>query len=587
MKRRRLWINLALLLAILLVIVAIIGIALRPKEASAPARTATVATASVTATVTASGAVESAGDIDLSFTTPGIVTSISVATGELVKQGQVLATISQTTATQQLAAAQATLSQALSSASTSGASAANAGAQLNLTTQAAEASNDSLKAAVLQARSNLAAAESLWADSCVNPDDPTCPNPSAAETIRSAQNGVKSAQLNYDAAVTAAASAATAYDIAVNQAAETLTQTKATGSTTCTTYGSSSVNCATATGTTLGAQHAYDLAVNARTQGRQSDNQTVEKSAMALSTAQVSSRKAIADQTKLGSDSVRTAKQALTNALSAQEKGRIANAQAVQNARNALVNAQAAVSSLGSGDTANAATVTQAAIDSAKAAVAVAQRALTDTTLVAPVAGTIGELNIAVGELSTNGVTSSGGSAAITLIPTGAFTAAADFAETDAAQVTKGDPATIYFPALSGQSATGVVTSVDPMATTSTSSSLVVFNIKVSMNSVPEGVQPGMSASISVTTEELNGVLAIPQSAIATVGDVNTVEVLQPDNTSITTTVTVGLKGDALTEITSGIQVGQVLVIPTGGSGTSQFPTGGVPGGGPLSRPRS
>ena len=115
MKRRRLWINLALLLAILLVIVAIIGIALRPKEASAPARTATVATASVTATVTASGAVESAGDIDLSFTTPGIVTSISVATGELVKQGQVLATISQTTATQQLAAAQATLSQALSS----------------------------------------------------------------------------------------------------------------------------------------------------------------------------------------------------------------------------------------------------------------------------------------------------------------------------------------------------------------------------------------------------------------------------------------------------------------------------------------
>ena len=153
--------------------------------------------------------------------------------------------------------------------------------------------------------------------------------------------------------------------------------------------------------------------------------------------------------------------------------------------------------------------------------------------------------------------------------------------------MTKGDPATIYFPALSGQSATGVVTSVDPMATTSTSSSLVVFNIKVSMNSVPEGVQPGMSASISVTTEELNGVLAIPQSAIATVGDVNTVEVLQPDNTSITTTVTVGLKGDALTEITSGIQVGQVLVIPTGGSGTSQFPTGGVPGGGPLSRPRS
>lgn len=113
MKRRRLWINLALLLAILLVIVAIVGIALRPQEAQAPARTATVSTASVTATVTASGSVESAGDIDLSFTTPGIVTAISVAAGDLVKQGQVLAIINQTTATQQLAAARSTLSQAL------------------------------------------------------------------------------------------------------------------------------------------------------------------------------------------------------------------------------------------------------------------------------------------------------------------------------------------------------------------------------------------------------------------------------------------------------------------------------------------
>ena len=586
MKRRRLWINLALVLAIVLVLGAIVGIALRPEGASAPARTATVVSATVSSTVTASGSVESAGDINLAFTTPGIVTSIEVAAGDSVNQGQVLATINQITATQQLAAAQATLSQALSSASTSSSSVANAQVQLKLTSDAAAASNDSLKAAVLQARSNLSAAEKLWTDACVIPDDATCPNASAAEAIRSAQNGVKSAQINYDAAVTVAANAATAYDLAVNQAAESLTQTKAVGSTTCTAYGASSVNCASATSTTLSAQHAYDSAVATQTQSKQADSQTVQKSAMALSTANVTLRKAIADQSKLGSDSVRTASQALTNAVNAQEKGKIANAQSVQSAQNLLTNAQAATSTLGAGDTAATPTVAQAAVDSAKAAVAVAQRALADTTLVAPVAGTIGSVNITAGEISTSGATTSGGSAAITVIPDGLFTVSADFAETDAAQVTEGDLAAVTFPAISGALTTGVVLSVDPMATTSASSSLVVFSVEVSMDSVPAGVQPGMSASISITTDEVSDVLAVPQSAIATIGEVSTVEVLQPDNTSLTAEVTLGLKGDSLTEITSGVTAGQILVIPTGG--TSVFPTGGVPGGGgPFSRPRN
>ena len=586
MKRRRLWINLALVLAIVLVLGAIVGIALRPEGASAPARTATVVSATVSSTVTASGSVESAGDINLAFTTPGIVTSIEVAAGDSVNQGQVLATINQTTATQQLSAAQATLSQALSSASTSSSSVSNAQVQLKLTSDAAAASNDSLKAAVLQARSNLSAAEKLWTDACVNPDDATCPNASAAEAIRSAQNGVKSAQINYDAAVTAAANAATAYDLAVNQAAESLTQTKAVGSTTCTAFGASSVNCASATSTTLSAQHAYDSAVATQTQGKQADSQTVQKSAMALSTANVTLRKAIADQSKLGSDSVRTASQALTNAVNAQEKGKIANAQSVQSAQNLLTNAQAAILTLGAGDTAATPTVAQAAIDSAKAAVAVAQRALADTTLVAPVAGTIGSVNITAGEISTSGATTSGGSAAITVIPDGLFTVSADFAETDAAQVTEGDLAAVTFPAISGALTTGVVLAVDPMATTSASSSLVVFSVQVSMDSVPAGVQPGMSASISITTDEVSDVLAVPQSAIATIGEVSTVEVLQPDNTSLTAEVKLGLKGDSLTEITSGVTAGQILVIPTGG--TSVFPTGGVPGGGgPFSRPRN
>jgi macrolide-specific efflux system membrane fusion protein len=127
---------------------------------------------------------------------------------------------------------------------------------------------------------------------------------------------------------------------------------------------------------------------------------------------------------------------------------------------------------------------------------------------------------------------------------------------------------------------------IDPSASTSATDQLVTFRIVVSMDGIPSTVRPGMTASISITTDEAAGVLAVPQAAITTVGGVSTVQVLQPDNTTVETTVQLGLKGDALTEITDGVAKGDVLAIPTGTSGVSEFPRGGPPGA-PQSRSRN
>lgn len=587
MKRRRLWINLALIAGIIVVVVAIMAVVLRPQAVEAPQRTATVAEATVVATVTASGTVESAGDIALNFGATGTVTSVDVAAGDDVRAGQVLATIDRTNAEQQVAAAELSLAQAQSSASTSGTSVATAQQQLVLARKAAKAGNESLKAAVTQAKANLAAAQAQWSAACADPDSASCSNPSAAETVRTAQNQVKTAKLAYDKAVELAANNRIGYDLTVNHQMVQVNLARAQAGRTCEDSGSDSSACKNANDSVVSAEQAYEAALNTRKASILVDSQTVEKASMTLSNAEVALKKTLADSQKAGSDAVRTAQQALTNAQIAYDRGRASNAQSVLTAENALTTAQASVLPI-QGPDGEELTAAQASVDSARAALAVAQRALDQTAITAPVAGTVASVNLTVGQssaASASSAASSASTAAITLIPTGTFTASADFAESDAAQVTIGAPALVTFQALPGVAIPGKVLRIDPSASTSATDQLVTFRIEVSMDGIPSTVRPGMTASIAITTDEVAGVLAVPQAAITTVGGVSTVQVLQPDNTTVETQVELGTKGDSLTEITSGVRSGDVLVIPTGTSGVSEFPRGGPPGA-PQSRSR-
>ena len=107
----------------------------------------------------------------------------------------------------------------------------------------------------------------------------------------------------------------------------------------------------------------------------------------------------------------------------------------------------------------------------------------------------------------------------------------------------------------------------------------MTFTVRVGLATMPDELRQGMTATVSVTTRIAEGVLAVPQAAITTVGATSTVEVANADGTTTKVEVTTGVQGDVLTEVTSGLSEGQELVIPT--ASTAGFPTGGVPGGGP------
>jgi multidrug efflux pump subunit AcrA (membrane-fusion protein) len=129
------------------------------------------------------------------------------------------------------------------------------------------------------------------------------------------------------------------------------------------------------------------------------------------------------------------------------------------------------------------------------------------------------------------------------------------------------------------------VSAISDVATTS--SSVVSYNVTLTLDQNDRRVKPGMSASASVITGQAHGV-TVPNAAITGSGSLSTVDVLSNGKTE-PTQVVVGLRGDSRTLIVSGLRAGQQLVVRTtlpslgtssSSSSSSSSSTGGALGGG-------
>jgi RND family efflux transporter MFP subunit len=576
MKRRTLWVNVAIG-AVIVAVVGLIVVSLRPGEEPVDQRTVTATRGDVSSTVTASGTVERAGVVELAFTSGGTITSVDVEPGDSVVSGDVLATVDDTAALQQLASAESSLAQAVQGAASSDASISSASAALADAKRIAKQTNMRNNLSVDQARESLAVAQDLWDESCLDPDNNLCSNPSAQTQLRAAQASVDSAQRAFDTAVENAANNAIGYDIAVNQAGELLTQRQNQENSACEGAGSGTSVCTSAQTATVTARQAYDNAVRARTTGLLVDQQAQQTASLSLASANVALQKAQTDLRRAGDDAVRSARQALETAERVYEQGKVAGEQSIRSAQSALTSALAARKTVELPD-GEELTSAQAAIAAAQAGVAVAEQAVKDTSLVAPLAGVIGQVPYVVGELATASAATGG----ITILPDGPLEVVADFAESDASGVRVGAPATVTFDALAGARAEGTVIAIDPVATTG-STGLVTYRVRIQVPDAPEAVREGMTASVAVLVAEATDVLVVPEGAITGSGDSASVLLQEPEGEATPVRVTLGLQGDNGTEVTAGIDEGDVLVIPS--ADDLSFPEGGVPGSGRDSDP--
>ncbi len=571
-----------------------------PTAAAKPiATTATVERGTVLSSVTATGNVSAATQLSLNFSSSGTVTEIDVAPGQHVSAGQVLAKIDDTSAQASLRGAQQTL------ASTQ----AKAVADLQVVTPQVRAQDqiaaEQAQQAVNVANQGVANAQASAAQDAVQQ---TAAVAQAQQSLANTQaNAQQDAALQQAAVSQAEAKLATDQSTAAVQLGADQVQLAADqqkGSTDnqalaaaeaqyttdkCGTSDAAPTCTADQTAITTAAQAvAADQVKVASDQVKitQDGNTVTQDQTTVTNTENAQTSAVLKDQ-----QSLQSAQNTVANAQTNLQGSQLKDQQAIQSAQNQLMSAQLSQrSTLLANATkeapATAVTITgdQSSITSAQNQLATAQANLQATVLTAPVAGTVAAVNGQVGTSSTSGSSTSSSSSSsssssatagfMTLTNLASLQVVAGYSETDAAKIQAGQPATVTFSALPNETVAGKVSVVS--VNSQVVSNVVTYNITVSITNPPSTLKPGMTANVAIVTAERDNVLTLPSSAVTSTGSSATVDVEQANGTVIAHPITIGMRGDTLLEITSGLNVGDKVVV-TRSSSTSM---GGTSGGG-------
>jgi hypothetical protein len=183
--------------------------------------------------------------------------------------------------------------------------------------------------------------------------------------------------------------------------------------------------------------------------------------------------------------------------------------------------------------------------------------------------GTVSTVNAVVGQSSSAsfGATStSSAGGLITLVNPNGKRVTAFIAEADVASVKVGQEAAVNLPA-TGLDLTAKVVSVDVQSTVS--NNVVQYLTTLSLDAPPATVRVGQTASLSITTASLDNVLYVPTSAIAADGATSyVIRIANGKHTKVE--VTTGMTGTTGTEITSGLNEGDAVLLSNTGSATAR-----------------
>ena len=194
----------------------------------------------------------------------------------------------------------------------------------------------------------------------------------------------------------------------------------------------------------------------------------------------------------------------------------------------------------------------QGAIDSAQATLIEAQQALSGAVLASPIAGTVASVGLASGD--TVSAHSSTGN--IVIIGTHSYEVTGTLSSSQVTSVKVGYTASVSVDGTTGI-VTGTVSQVGPVQSDSSGYS---YPVVVVLPSSVSGLYTGSTAAVSITTSSAVDALAIPTSAVTTVGTRSTVLEMSA-GTPVRKVVKVGLVGNVYTQVTSGLKAGDTVVL--------------------------
>ena len=253
-------------------------------------------------------------------------------------------------------------------------------------------------------------------------------------------------------------------------------------------------------------------------------------------------------------DAFTTAERALTNAqgilLQAQRDADVARQNEISGVASAearVATAQADLTALTSGAGADLATA-QATVASAEANLNKVIGSQRDAAVAAQ------EANVAaakVGEFV-------GSAPVVSVLNLSAFEVKVTVDEVDVANIAVGQQVIVLVDALGAPTLNGSVVRVSPEA--QSDRGVVSYEVIVNVTPDDRSFKSGMTASAQIVTAEAKGVIGVPRSAISEVDGVSMVMVVE-DGKRVERVVTIGLRGNEMTEITSGLKAGDVVEV--------------------------
>lgn len=184
--------------------------------------------------------------------------------------------------------------------------------------------------------------------------------------------------------------------------------------------------------------------------------------------------------------------------------------------------AAAASDPAASGDT-NAVSAAQRSLASAQANLDQANAKAASRTVTAPSSGSIVELNAKVGATVTGGMImgesdTSGGKQCMQIADLSKMKVTVQVGEKDIAKIAVGQSANVTYPAFPDIVSQGTVTAIASVANSDAANGggSVTFNVDILIEAPDARLKPGMTAEVSVVTEQLDDVVMVPTMALMT-----------------------------------------------------------------------
>lgn len=182
----------------------------------------------------------------------------------------------------------------------------------------------------------------------------------------------------------------------------------------------------------------------------------------------------------------------------------------------------AAGSPAASADT-NAVSAAQRSLASAQANLDQANAKAASRTVTAPSSGSIVELNAKVGATVTGGMImgesdTSGGKQCMQIADLSKMKVTVQVGEKDIAKIAVGQSANVTYPAFPDIVSQGTVTAIASVANSDAANGggSVTFNVDILIEAPDARLKPGMTAEVSVVTEQLDDVVMVPTMALMT-----------------------------------------------------------------------